>query len=82
MESDVRVRATSVEMSRFFERCGEYSERASILVKLVEREGGGWWKVKVRHGELAKSLDGRRYGSIAGLVAALEREADKSRKGV
>lgn len=81
MESNVRVRATPGEMIRFFERGDEYGERASILVKLDEREGGGWWKVKVRHSELAESLDGRRYGSIAGLVAALEREAGKGRKG-
>ena len=81
MESDVRVRASFGEMDRFFERGDEYSEKVSILVKFVERVDGGWWRVIVRHSEPAKSLDGRKYGSIAGLVAALEREVDRCEGG-
>lgn len=75
MESKVKVRAGCISMERFFHDNSPYVDTQEwLLVKFVKHVGGGWYEVVVRHPEFGRSLSGRSFKSIGGLVRALERE--------
>ena len=67
--------AGCVSMERFFHDNSPYTDtREWLLVKFVKHVGGGWYEVVVRHPEFERSLSGRSFKSIGGLVRAFEHE--------
>jgi hypothetical protein len=82
MESRVKVRSGWCSMDRFFKDNSPYIDtRDWLLVKHVKHTGNGWYDVVVRHPEFERSLSGRSFKSIGGLVHALEGEYWKGRCG-